>query len=93
MRIVNMQRINDGNGNLTKAIFDIDFGVMVIPDFKLMSDKKGGLWAVVPRDRSGREGAIRVKDAEFLDVITHAAREVYAGKGKQSINYELKRTR
>lgn len=92
MKIVNLQRINQGNTGLTKAIFDIDFGVMVIPDFKLMSDKKGGLWVVVPRSRSGKDGAIRVKDHEFLEVITQAAREVYEGKGKQGINYELKRT-
>ena len=91
MKIINMQRLNPGSDNLTKAIFDIDFGVMVIPDFKLMSDKKGGLWVVVPRSRSGREGAIRVKDHEFLDVITYAAREVYAGREKQGINYELRR--
>jgi hypothetical protein len=83
MKIRNMQRINIGNDNLTKAIFDVDFKVMVVPDWKLMSDRKGGLWAAAPRKNNGRDGAVRITDPKIMDVITHAAREVFESGGKE----------
>ena len=90
MKIVNLQRINDGNGNLTKALFDIDFGILVVPDWRLMSDGKGGLWPVVPRDRTGKVGAVRIKDDKIMEVIGQAARDVYAGK--DAVNWAIRRT-
>ena len=77
MKIRNMQRVNQGNDNLTKAIFDVDFKIMVVPDWKLMSDRKGGLWAAAPRKNNGRDGAIRITDTKIMDVITAQARDVY----------------
>lgn len=91
MKIVNMQRINQGKENLTKAIFDIDFGVMVIPDWKLMSDRKGGLWVVVPRDRTGKTGSVRIKDTKIMDIITNAARELYDSGLIIGNDYAIKR--
>jgi hypothetical protein len=89
MKIVNMQRINQDKDNLTKAVFDIDFGIMVIPDWKLMSDRKGGLWAVVPRDRTGKMGAVRIKDHKIMEVITQAARDVFDCGKKNGVECEI----
>lgn len=90
MKIVNLQKVNQGNGNPnTKAIFDVDFGIMVIPNWKLRSDSKGFLWAVTPRDRTGKMGAVRIKDHKIMDVITNAAREVYEMDKRSGVELKI----
>lgn len=88
MKVINLYRLNNPNGRI-KATFQLDFGILIIRDCKLIEDGKGTLWAAMP-SRSYMEngqkkfaGIVSIKDDRIMEVITQAAREVYETKARE----------
>lgn len=82
MKVINLYRLNNPQGRI-KATFQLDFGILIIRDCKLMDDGKGGLWAAMPSQSYIENGVkkfagiVAIKDEKIMDVISNAAMEVY----------------
>jgi DNA-binding cell septation regulator SpoVG len=82
MKVVNLYRLNNPTGRI-KATFNLDFGILIVRECKLIEGSDGRLWAAMP-SRSYMEngkkifaGIVAIKNDRVMDVITNAAREVY----------------
>ncbi|RPI52219.1 MAG: hypothetical protein EHM49_05960 [Deltaproteobacteria bacterium] len=97
MQIINLRKIERNpaeRGGKIKAVFDIDFGHILVRGCKLI-EGSNGLWAAMPsrtyldKGQKKWESVVQIKDTKIMDVLTHGAREIYEKGDKEGERQEI----